>query len=771
MVWKTMTNWRSEEEGEASSRASKSFEQRRAPWAGRGQTRIVYNPNRTSCGHFFRSSTWLTRHDRRASVYFLHTSVDYEAWRGRWRPPGCENYFRVKKRRDTVEGTAGKRNKDRAELPLASSARSRRRGNIFWDLPEMEPWFLLLYSISIILWLAFRFQLEAQAVSRQQGLCVFAATPPIPATFAEQEREQLPEVQRAALCELKKAIWEKNPEYLFYTQKAFPAAEQADLSRRPYELFRLLPIDVPPELVPHRQRTCAVVGSSGVLAKHQLGKHIDAHDVVLRVNGAPAGNRDHSQHLSARPVATSAAARRSTEKPLSKDVELGPLEDSSTQDAGEVYSEQLASIAGTRTDIRLVNGWHISEAKPYVYGVESTKIVDWPRKEVHGEEILHWRNRDTVGDILVGVLPTSVYKNGFYEGADFTKFSYWMKYLGIRRKDMRDYEFASALGHVRTDRTDGQGTGGPTDTFWESMLHLDKFSSTRQHLLIQARKLLERDGRAEMKKSHVYRKLQRLRKKLRQNLSTWIALAKERRTMLIAQNRLNDTWSEEALVGPWLDLDNIEEFERERIDEETAAAGRLLKDENEAEQDDTDQLVDHIHTLSLPRDNRHGINNVDVTSARDSTSSKIKATEAVDPLAVEYAREYTDLQPDSLPYYLLTPNLLTGLQKFLNDFKPSGPSTGALGIGLALHLCNTVDLYGFESGVDGMQEPTEVKAHYWDEGMDPQRRTEMQQAHPILSEEKRWQQLRIPHPDNLPGLMRIPGLGRLDAASEDCAKV
>ena len=37
--------------------------------------------------------------------------------------------------------------------------------------------------------------------------------------------------------------------------------------------------------------SCAVVGSSGTLLHHRLGREIDAHDAVIRVNGAPLGAR------------------------------------------------------------------------------------------------------------------------------------------------------------------------------------------------------------------------------------------------------------------------------------------------------------------------------------------------------------------------------------------------------------------------------------------------------------------------------------------------
>merc|ERR1711933_188926 len=97
---------------------------------------------------------------------------------------------------------------------------------------------------------------------------------------------------------------------------------------------------------------------------------------------------------------------------------------------------------------------------------------------------------------------------------------------------------------------------------------------------------------------------------------------------------------------------------------------------------------------------------------------------------------------DKLPYYILSPNLLKGLQKWLSDYKPSGPSTGAIGIGLMLHLCKNVDLYGFES-VSGIKNATTTKAHYWDSTMDLQRREEMQIALPIDREQIMWNKLAI----------------------------
>lgn len=41
----------------------------------------------------------------------------------------------------------------------------------------------------------------------------------------------------------------------------------------------------------HSFGSCAVVGSSGTLLHHQLGREIDGHDAVIRVNGAPLGPR------------------------------------------------------------------------------------------------------------------------------------------------------------------------------------------------------------------------------------------------------------------------------------------------------------------------------------------------------------------------------------------------------------------------------------------------------------------------------------------------
>lgn len=69
------------------------------------------------------------------------------------------------------------------------------------------------------------------------------------------------------------------------------------------------------ELLPARpysgmqRRTCAVVGSSGLLRGSGLGEHVDNHDVVIRLNGAPARNsgfeRDVGQRTTIRMLAMS----------------------------------------------------------------------------------------------------------------------------------------------------------------------------------------------------------------------------------------------------------------------------------------------------------------------------------------------------------------------------------------------------------------------------------------------------------------------------------
>eukprot|EP00392_Amoebophrya_sp_AT5.2_P004934 g4943.t1 len=516
----------------------------------------------------------------------------------------------------------------------------------------------------------------------------------------------LDSTRRRLLCELKSAIWHSsNPQYLFYTQKAFPLTEQADLNKRPYDLFKLLPVDIPGELVPRKSRTCAVVGSSGIL--ETTGPHgagIDAHDVVIRLNGAPAGTPHFEQE------------------------------------------EQLARIAGTRTDLRVVNGWHVSEAKPFVYGVEPP-LVKFPRSEVNGEEVLHWRSRYSVGDVIVGALPMLVYNEGFYGGADFTRFIYWMKYLGIRAKDVRDYDFASALlGWVRSDRgeqEDGSGTVGsklPRRSVWEMLLD-NKSVHTRQHLLVEARKNLERNGRREFRKSSVYRRLQRARELLHKNLESW----KEH-----PGTDKSSPWLQSA--DKLLLLALAKGTPNEGRDAEPDAAKGVSADHDVSE-------LHHSAAGAAPVEEDDGSSTPDVGEPPEP------------PLDQDYARDHTAIRPNALPYYLLTPNLLTGLQKFLNDTKPSGPSTGAIGIGLALHLCDTVDLYGFES-VDGLQDSNAVKAHYWDQDLDLQRRSEMQQAHPISSEQKRWNELKIPVASGedgqgdgeAKGVTRLPGLPQVEGS-------
>jgi len=63
---------------------------------------------------------------------------------------------------------------------------------------------------------------------------------------------------------------------MFLTQKNF--------RNEPKEMLGMVP-EEPPEL---KFRTCALIGSSGVLTGSKMGRAIDGHDAVLRLNQAPA---------------------------------------------------------------------------------------------------------------------------------------------------------------------------------------------------------------------------------------------------------------------------------------------------------------------------------------------------------------------------------------------------------------------------------------------------------------------------------------------------
>ncbi|CAD7926575.1 unnamed protein product [Amoebophrya sp. A25] len=556
------------------------------------------------------------------------------------------------------------------------------------------------------------------------------------ATGGREEPAALSAQQNALLCELRNALRGNEARAVdgppfFYTQSAFDAVQQADFGRRPPELFRLLPVDVPPALLPGRHSSCAVVGSSGILTPSSaadeggyFGREIDGHDVVFRLNGAPAGNKGDDNEL-------------------------------------------LARIAGTRTDIRVMNGWHVSESKPYVYGVDAredeeemrqvqtnserdasssdttssppvvdqkasrTSSSDAPlplvqkasRKEIVGEELLHWRSRYAVGDLLVGALPMRIYAdNGFDGSADLWKFIYWQKYLGIRAKDMRDYEYSSMLRHVRTDARGGVGNAD-------------------QIIYVQGEQAEELRRRRRRRRRQQQRQMESSRSFARSDTKT--ASAKTPRSSRTRWGPVHfpQTRAYAKLVG------------------EKHAGGKRKGNVNGVAQESD-------------------LENMRVTEA--AANSKVP-WKVLNSEAMEYLVDHTAVRPNSLPYYLLTPTLLTGLQKFLNDFKASGPSTGSIGIALALHLCDSVTLYGFESGdvdqekstgdVDQVEQSMRVgamnniKAHYWDRGFDLQRRTEMHAAHPISSEQKRWSELKFKSSNSTTRTrstrkMTLPGISR-----------
>jgi len=64
------------------------------------------------------------------------------------------------------------------------------------------------------------------------------------------------------------------------------------------ETVEALPVPPYPDLA--RRGTCAVVGSSGLLRGAALGRLIDSHDVVVRVNGAPARGSGYEADVGAR---------------------------------------------------------------------------------------------------------------------------------------------------------------------------------------------------------------------------------------------------------------------------------------------------------------------------------------------------------------------------------------------------------------------------------------------------------------------------------------
>ena len=73
-----------------------------------------------------------------------------------------------------------------------------------------------------------------------------------------------------------------------------------DAERRRASLLAVLGGVKPRSLLALKSRTCAVVGSSGWLRGSRLGRSIDKHDVVIRLNGAPANGSRFTQDVGER---------------------------------------------------------------------------------------------------------------------------------------------------------------------------------------------------------------------------------------------------------------------------------------------------------------------------------------------------------------------------------------------------------------------------------------------------------------------------------------
>ena len=71
----------------------------------------------------------------------------------------------------------------------------------------------------------------------------------------------------------------------------------SDAERDRASLRAVLDAVRPASLLALENRTCAVVGSSGWLRGNRLGKSIDKHDVVIRLNGAPANDSRFTQDV------------------------------------------------------------------------------------------------------------------------------------------------------------------------------------------------------------------------------------------------------------------------------------------------------------------------------------------------------------------------------------------------------------------------------------------------------------------------------------------
>lgn len=435
---------------------------------------------------------------------------------------------------------------------------------------------------------------------------------------------------------------------IFYTQESFPEVT-TDPQRRPPELLDLLPLTVPPELVPltapPETRSCAVVGSSGVLALRSFGGEIDGHDVVIRLNGAMAGAGD----------------------------------------------DLLTRIAGSRTTIRVVNGWHVSSNKPWVYGVpggrkirqgffSKEKVLSrFPRREVRGDEVLHWRNRQRVGDVLIGTLPRFAYKEAGYF-ADFSRFNtYFGPYFELRRKDVKLYQRISDLPSMPAG-----GDGG-----WNSEAH------------VRAGGGLGVDRARVCAAGEVDPEFGQFDGSVGAGESSSLDTCE-----------LSRTWTLDSVWQRW----PARAWERER------------------------------------RRKRRS-----VSSAQRPPQSQI------------------DVESRRLPYLLLTDTLITALENFLEDHRNSGPSTGGLGVALALYLCDSVTLYGFdwletstpssESSAKNIVE--ETSAHYWDGVVDKMRRREMKEAHPVGAEGRRWKEMFVA--GGTEGWGRLVGLGG-DRGGSKCSR-
>lgn len=74
-------------------------------------------------------------------------------------------------------------------------------------------------------------------------------------------------------------------------------SELVDLIKRPIDRYGGTDDDADG---PKKYASCAVVGNSGILLESEHGDLIDGHELVVRINNAPAGNERYARHVGAR---------------------------------------------------------------------------------------------------------------------------------------------------------------------------------------------------------------------------------------------------------------------------------------------------------------------------------------------------------------------------------------------------------------------------------------------------------------------------------------